>query len=100
MKGLEKNQRMNTSRDKKEERPNNSKYRLMEDEKKEHMDKHLCFKCHKTGHSSSTCKNPHTVYSKVKKTSIANVEEARSEEPSTSKGKDKAMDNEDFPESE
>jgi hypothetical protein len=46
MKGLEKSQKMNTSKNKKEERPNNSKYQLMEDEKKEHMDKHLCFKCH------------------------------------------------------
>jgi hypothetical protein len=39
------------------------------------------------------------VYSEVKKTSVVNVEEAKSEEPSTSKGKGKATDKEDFPES-
>jgi hypothetical protein len=100
MKGLERSQRTGTSKEKKEEKPNNNRYWLTEDEKKEHMDKHLCFKCHKTGHSSSTCKNPCTVYSEVKKTLVANVEETKNEEPSTSKGKGKATDNEDFPESE
>jgi hypothetical protein len=100
MKGSEKNQRTGTSKEKKEEKPNNSKYRLTEDEKKEHMDKHLCFKCHKTGHSSSACKNPRTVYAEVKKTSVANVEETKTEEASTSKGKAKATEDEDFPESE
>jgi hypothetical protein len=98
MKGSEKGQRTNTSKDKKEGGTNNNRYQLTEDEKKEHMEKHLCFKCHKTRHSSSTCKNPRTVYSEVKKTSAANVEEAKSEEPSTSQGKGKAMDEEDFPE--
>jgi len=46
---------------------NNSKYKLTEEEKKEHMDSHLCFKCHKPSHGSKDCKNPQTVYSKVQK---------------------------------
>jgi len=48
-------------------RVNNSKFKLSEEEKKEHMDGHLCFKCHKPGHGSKDCKNPRTVYSEVRK---------------------------------
>lgn len=48
------------------------------------MDKKLCFKCHQKDHSSKECKNPHTIYSEVKKkTSITNVE-------AKGKAKDKA----------
>jgi len=36
----------------------NSKYKLTDKEKKEHMDRHLWFKCHKPSHSSKDCKNP------------------------------------------
>jgi len=39
----------------------NSKFKLSEEEKKEHMDGHLCFKCHKPGHRSKDCKNPRTI---------------------------------------
>ena len=45
----------------------NSKFKLSEEEKKEHMDRHLCFKCHKPGHGSKDCKNPRTIYSEVRK---------------------------------
>ena len=66
------------------EKVDNSKYKLTEEEKKEHMDKKLCFKCHQKDHLSRECKNPHTVYSEVKKkTSVTNIE-------AKGKGKDKA----------
>jgi len=51
---------------------NNSKYKLSEEEKKEHIDRHLCFKCHKPGHGLKDCRNPQMVYSKVKK--VASIE--------------------------
>jgi len=63
----------------------NSKYKLSDEDKKEHIDGHLCFKCHKTGHGSKECKNLRTVYSEVKK--VASIE-----------GKEKGID-EDFSDS-
>ena len=54
--------------------PNNSKYKLSEEGRKEHMDNNLCFKCHKKGHSSKECKGQCAIYSEVKaKTKIAKV---------------------------
>jgi len=50
----------------------NSKYKLSNKEKKEHIDRHLCFKCHKPRHGSKECKSPQTVYSEVKK--VASIE--------------------------
>jgi len=60
----------------------NSKFKLSEEEKKEHMDRHLCFKCHKPGHGSKDCKNPRTVYSEVWKVAEvkAKVEEINKED--------------------
>ena len=53
----------------------NSKFKLTNEEKKEHMDGHLCFKCHKPRHGSKDCKNPWTVYSKVRKVAEVKVKE-------------------------
>jgi len=63
-------------------RPDNSKFKLTDKEKKEHMDRHLCFKCHKPGHRSKDCKNPWTVYSEVRKVAevTAKVEEISEED--------------------
>ena len=60
----------------------NSKFKLSEEEKKEHMDGHLCFKCHKPGHGSKDCKNPRTIYSEVWKVAEikAKVEEISKED--------------------
>jgi hypothetical protein len=64
------------SRDKKEAKPNLSKYWLSDSEQKEHVDGNLCFKCHKKGHSSKECKGTRTVYSKYRKSQaqVSNVE--------------------------
>ena len=71
------------------ERADNSKYKLTDTEKKEHTDGNLCFKCHQKGHGSRDCKNPRTVYSKVKKkTPVAKVE--TKEKKDKGKGKDKS----------
>jgi len=53
----------------------NSKYKLTNKEKKEHMDRHLCFKCHKPGHRSKDCKSPQTIYSEVQKVTEVKVKE-------------------------
>ena len=53
----------------------NSKFKLTDEEKKEHMDGHLCFKCHKPGHRSKDCKNPWTIYSEVQKVTEVKVKE-------------------------
>ena len=64
------------------------------------MEKKLCFKCHKPGCSSKTCKNPRTVYSKVKKK--ATVTNVKMTNDHNNKGKDKEVakinevDEEDF----
>jgi hypothetical protein len=59
--------------------PDNSKFKLSE-EQKEHIDGNLCFKCHKTRHTSKDCKGTHTIYSKFKKTQVSNfkVKESKS----------------------
>ena len=49
------------------DRPDNSKYKLTEEERKEHMEMKLCYKCHQPNCNSKRCKNPHTVYSDFKK---------------------------------
>jgi len=54
--------------------PNLSKFKLSNDEWKEHIDGGLCFKCHKKGHSSKECKGEQTVYKDIKKALVANVE--------------------------
>ncbi len=76
-----------SSSDKLGKRPDNSKYSLTEEERKEHFEKKLCFKCHKPNCSSKTCKNPRTVYSEVKKsnTQVANIE---TKDDSKGKGKE------------
>jgi len=63
-------------------RVDNSKFKLSEEEKKEHMDRHLCFKCHKPDHGSKDCKNPQTIYSEVRKVAEvkAKVEETNEED--------------------
>ena len=62
-------------------KPDNSKFKLSEAEKKEHVDQGLCFKCHKKGHNSKDCKGTRTMYSEVKKkTSVAEVQVANIEE--------------------
>ena len=53
----------------------NSKYKLSEEEKKEHVDGHLCFKCHKPRHGSKDCKNPRMVYSEVRKVASVKTKE-------------------------
>jgi len=65
-----------TSTSKDPARPNLSKYKLNNDERKEHVDGGLCFKCHKKGHGSKECKSKRTVYKefKAKKAQVANVE--------------------------
>ena len=69
----------------KKPKADNSKYKLSDEEKKEHIDGHLCFKCHKPRPGSKECKNPRMVYSEVKK--VASIE-----------GKEKGID-EDFSDS-
>ena len=75
----------------KESHPNNSKFKLTDEECKEHVEGNLCFKCHKKGHASKDCCGERTVYAKFKKkkAQVTNVE--TQEEPSTSKGKAKAQ---------
>jgi len=65
-----------TSTSKDPARPNLSKYKLSDEERKEHVDGGLCFKCHKKGHGSKECKSERTVYKefKAKKAQVANVE--------------------------
>ena len=71
------------------EKVDNSKYKLTDAEKKEHTDGNLCFKCHQKGHSLRDCKNPHMVYSEVKKkTQVAKVE--MKDKKDKGKGKDKS----------
>jgi hypothetical protein len=70
----------------KDAKPNQSQYKLTKDKQKEHIEKNLCFKCHKKGHSSKECKGTQTVYSKFKK-SQAQVSNIKAKEP---KGKGKA----------
>ena len=75
----------------KEARPNNSKFKLTDKERKEHVEGNLCFKCHKKGHASKDCRGERTVYAdfKKKKAPVTNVE--TQEESNTSKGKGKAQ---------
>jgi len=81
---------------------NNSKYKLTDEELKEHMEKKLCFKCHKPKCSSSTCTNPHTVYSKTKKKAqVANIttkekKEAKKAKIKEVKAEEEKEDVEDF----
>jgi len=63
----------NSTKSNEKPRVDNSKFKLSEEEKKEHMDGHLCFKCHKPGHGSKDCKNPRTVYSDVRKVAEVKV---------------------------
>jgi len=65
-----------TSTSKDPARPNLSKYKLNDEERKEHVDGGLCFKCHKKGHGLKECKSERTVYKefKAKKAQVANVE--------------------------
>jgi len=65
------------------------------------VDKKLCFKCHKPGCSSKTCKNPRTVYKEYKKTAqVANVEptEGKGKEVEVAKIEETSGDKEDFSE--
>ena len=69
----------------------NSKYKLTEEEKKEHTKGNLCFKCHESGHGSRNCPNPCTIYSetKKKKARVSNVQ-AKEKTKAKDKGKAKA----------
>jgi hypothetical protein len=58
---------LSNSNPKKEIRTDNSKFKLSDEEKKEHAEQNLCFKCHKKGHSSKDCKGKRTVYTDFKK---------------------------------
>jgi len=79
-----------TSQKKDPNRTDNSKFKLSDVERKEHLDGGLCFKCHQKGHNSTNCKNTRTIYSEVKgKGQVANIE---TEEPKEEK--------EDFPKSD
>jgi hypothetical protein len=85
-----KNSSTNTSASnptKKEPKPNNSCFKPSEEEKKEHVEQNLCFKCHKKGHSSKDCHRERTVYSdfKKKKAQVAAIT------PKDPKGKGKAV---------
>ena len=51
-----------------------SKFKLSDEERKEHNAKNLCFKCHKAGHTLKDCKGQRTIYAEFKKTQVANVE--------------------------
>jgi hypothetical protein len=90
---------------KKEVRPDNSKFKLSDEEKKEHAKQNLCFKCHKKGHSSKDCKGERTVYSEFKKKK-AQVSIVTVHDNPKGKGKEIAKieedelykDEEDFPE--
>jgi hypothetical protein len=74
---------------KKEVRPDNSKFKLSDEEKKEHAEQNLCFKCHKKGHSSKDCKGERTIYSEFKKKKAqVSVVSAHHDEP---KGKGKEI---------
>ena len=65
-------------------KPDNSKFKLSDAEKREHVDQGLCFKCHKKGHNSKDCKGTRTVYSEVKKkTPVAEVQISNIEEQGT-----------------
>jgi hypothetical protein len=52
---------------KKEVKPDNSCFKLSDEEKKEHAEQNLCFKCYKKGHSSKDCHGERTIYSDFKK---------------------------------
>src|SRR5713101_4155287 len=56
-----------TKDEKKGPHPNNSKYKLTEEERKEHTEGNLCFRCHKKGHASKDCKSDWVVYAEYKK---------------------------------
>jgi hypothetical protein len=75
------------SKDKKDTKLDQSKYKLSDSNQKEHINGNLCFKCHKKGHSSKECKGTHTVYSEFKK-SQAQVSNIKTKE-TKSKGKAK-----------
>jgi hypothetical protein len=80
-----------TSRDNKNH-PDNSKFKLSDDKKKEHVKQGLCFKCHKKGHNSRECKGERTIYKEFKsgRAQVANVE-------TMDKGKEVApIEDEDF----
>ena len=64
----------------KTQRPDKSKYKLTEEERKEHIEQQLCFKCHKPECSSKTCKNPRTVYKDIRKMAkVANIQNKKEE---------------------
>jgi hypothetical protein len=89
---------------KKETRPDNSKFKLTNEDKKEHAEQNLCFKCHKKGHSSKDCKGERTVYADFKKKK-AQVSAITTHDDPKGKGKEIAKideeelyeDEEDFP---
>jgi hypothetical protein len=95
---------LSNSNVKKEVRPDNSKFKLSDKEKKEHAEQNLCFKCHKKGHSSKDCKGERTVYTEFKKKKAQVSVVSAHDEP---KGKGKEVtkieedelyeDKEDFP---
>src|SRR5258708_23643829 len=92
-----------TKDEKKGLRPDNSKYKLTEEERKEHTEGNLCFRCHKKGHASKDCKSDRTVYAEYKKKK-AQVTSTSSDAATSSKGKEKEIakveeveDEEDFP---
>jgi hypothetical protein len=73
-------------------RPNNSKFKLSDDKKKEHVEQGLCFKCHKKGHNLRECKGERTIYREFKsgRAQVANVK-------TTGKGKEVTpIEDEDF----
>ena len=65
---------MTSSTSKDPNRPNLSKFKLSDEERKEHVNGNLCFKCHKKGHSSKECKGERTIYKDVRKALVANIE--------------------------
>ena len=71
------------------EKVDNSKYKLTKEEKKEHTEGNLCFKCHEAGHGSRNCPNPRTVYSETKKKK-ARVSNVQTKEKTKAKDKGKA----------
>jgi hypothetical protein len=85
------------SNTKKDTRPDNSKYKLTDEDKKEHAEQNLCFKCHKKGHSSKDCKGERTVYAEYKKKK-AQVSTVTTHDDPKGKGKEITKIEEDFPE--